>query len=212
MAKNRRSRDRRPARRSPFREPRTRFLVVCEGKVTEPQYLTGFKNACQNPLVSLVIADETGVPKSVVDIAKRYKKEAEQEADRENDENLKYDSVWAVFDVDEHPSVPDAIQMARDNRIHLAISNPTFELWLLLHFRDSPGMKGRNIVCKMLKTYVPNYEKHVKYDQFRDGYTDAVKRAMGLGSTNLTTCNPGPNPSTGVHELTEAIRLGAAAT
>ncbi|MGH3940412.1 MAG: RloB family protein, partial [Pseudonocardiaceae bacterium] len=46
---------------------------------------------------------------------------------------------WCVFDVEwpkNHPNLKQAIQLARDHNIRLAISNPCFELWLILHFED----------------------------------------------------------------------------
>jgi hypothetical protein len=154
----------------------------------------------------LTIAPEAGVPLTVVRIARDRMIKAEQEAAREGDDNLKFDSVWAVFDVDDHPNIPAAIQMARDNSIGLAVSNPAFELWLLLHFRDSPGMKGRDAVRRLLCTYVKEYDRHVNYRDYEAGYDNAVRRAKPLSSCDLQTCQPGSNPSTGVHALTESIR------
>lgn len=202
----RRDRDRKPARRSPFLAPKPRLLIVCEGKVTEPEYFRGFANACKNSRVKLEIAPEAGVPLTVVTIARDRRKAAEAEALSEDDVNLKYDSVWAIFDVDDHPNIPEAIQLARDNSIELAISNPAFELWLLLHFQDQPGMKERAKVRKLLDRYIKDYDKSVNYADYKSGYEHAVKRAMPLGACNLHRCQPGPNPSTGAHVLTESIR------
>jgi hypothetical protein len=36
--------------------------------------------------------------------------------------------VWCVFDIDEHPVIPEAKDQAPANRIELTISNPYFEL------------------------------------------------------------------------------------
>src|SRR4051794_35474561 len=76
----RRNRDRKPARRPPFRDPKPRLLIVCEGKVTEPQYFLGVVNAWENPRVTLEIAPEAGVPLTVVTTARDRKSQAEQEA------------------------------------------------------------------------------------------------------------------------------------
>ena len=210
MPKRRRDRERRPARRAPFLEPKPLILVVCEGEITEPSYLNGFKKACQNPRVDIHIAPEHGVPRTVVEVAKTGKKEAEKAAKNEGDDNLKYDQVWAVFDVDEHPQIPDAMQMVRDNGIELAISNPSFELWLLLHFRDSPGMKGRKAIANLLKKHVKDYDKHVDYEgDYQDGYATAVARAKRLDEQAAADGEPGRNPTTGAYRLTESIRDAA---
>ena len=122
MPSSRRNRPRKRARPEAFRDPKPVILVVCEGEITEPQYLDGFSRACRNSRVRIRIATQHGVPRTLVETAKRYKREAELEAKRKRDDNLSFDAVWCVFDVDEHPGVPDAAQMARDNGIELAIS------------------------------------------------------------------------------------------
>lgn len=151
------------------------------------------------------IDKEHGVPKTLVEIAKKRKEAREDEAHRERDENLKYDSVWCVFDVDEHPHVSDAKEMARDNAIRLAISNPCFELWLLLHFRDCPGMQHRQRIRDLLETHVPHYDKHVEYKAYAADYPLAVLRARQMDVAAETVGESGRNPTTGVHILTELI-------
>lgn len=98
------------------------------------------------------------------------------------------------------------LAIPRKQIAELAVSNPAFELGLLLHFRDQPGMKGRAAVRKLLDAYVTDYDKSVNFKDYKDGYDDAVKRAKPLGACNLQTCQLGPNPSTGAHVLMESIR------
>jgi hypothetical protein len=141
-----------------------------------------------------------------VETAKRKKHLANAEANREGDENLAYDSVWCVFDVDSHHHIADAKQMASDNGIHLAISNPCFELWLLLHFRDNPGMHDGNAILAALTKFVPNYDKHVNYEVYSAGYLAAVSRAKQMADAAERDGESGRNPTTGVYELTELIR------
>ena len=45
-----------------------------------------------------------------------------------------YDEYWCVFDVDEHPYLNRALELARTSGISIALSNPCLELWFLLHF------------------------------------------------------------------------------
>jgi hypothetical protein len=203
---SRRDRDRRPARRRPFREPKPIILIVCEGTRTEPEYFKGFVKDHQNPRVRIEVAHTSGVPLTLVKHAREKKAQAEDDARRENDKNLAYDAVWCVFDIDEHPAIPRATDMARSNGIQLAISNPCFELWLLLHFRDEPGMSHRDLVVKMLSQHVPDYDKGVNYADYKDGYPQAVIRARRQNQRLIDASSPGGNPSTNVHELTESIR------
>ena len=201
-----RNRGRRKGRRSPFRDPKPTILVVSEGEVTEPEYLRGLQRACRNPRVTIKLAEEHGVPMALVRAAKKYKEEARGRANQEEDDNLAYDSVWCIFDVDDHPAVGEASEMARDNRIRLAISNPCIELWLLLHFSENPGMQHRDTISRILKNHVPDYDKHVDYATYSAGYSQAVTRARKMDQDAREAQEPHRNPTTGVYELTELIR------
>ncbi|HVA45797.1 MAG TPA: RloB family protein [Pirellulales bacterium] len=205
MSQSRRNRDRKPARRPPFRNPKPVILVVCEGKNTEPQYIDGYKRHVHNPRVDIEIAPETGVPRSLVRVAKERKKAAADESDRQRDPNLAYDSVWCVFDIDDHPNVGEAKEMARDNGIELAISNPCFELWLLLHFRENPGMQNRHVMKDMLEKFVPDYDKRVEFTTYADGYQTAAGRARRMDEQATADNDAGRNPTTSVYQLTEQI-------
>ena len=99
MPRSARNRERRPGRRPAFREPRRRILVVCEGVVTEPQYLNGLARHFRNQLVDVKIIPGGAVPLTLVKSARDLKKEADGAAKRERDVNLKYDDVWCVFDL-----------------------------------------------------------------------------------------------------------------
>jgi len=203
---NARKRRRRPGRRPAFRDPKPTILVVCEGKVTEPEYLRGLQSVCRNPRVTIEVAKEHGVPKTLVKIAKRYKEEAKERADREEDENLAYDSVWCVFDIDAHPEIGEAKEMARDNAIDLAISNPCIELWLLLHFQENPGAQLGAKMRTLLTKHVPHYDKHVDFAAYATGYPHAVTRASKMDQAAEEANEPHRNPTTGVYKLTELIR------
>lgn len=209
MGGPRRERERKPARRKPHLDPKPVILVVCEGEVTEPQYLRGFRHAFQNPRVQVVVSTQHGVPKTVVEIAKELKEQAENAAKREDDENALLDSVWAVFDVDDHPKINDAVQQANANGIHLAISNPAIELWLLLHFTDFAAGRHRAFVRGELRKFITGYNKGVDFvKHYSKGYADAVSRAKRLDETARTLGNGNhqQNPSTGFYRLTEYIR------
>ena len=119
-------------------KPRTRgsksllrtVLVVCGGEKTESDYIDALKltNEIRNSTVikSIDISNQFGVdPDSLVDTA--ISKLGE------------YDEVWCMFDIEDpipHPSAQRAIARANKNNIRLAISNPCFELWLILHDQD----------------------------------------------------------------------------
>jgi hypothetical protein len=182
--------------------------VVSEGEVTEPEYLAGFMAYAKNSRVKVEVVGGVGVPRTIVELAKAKKRESDKRAVRERDDNLRYDQVWCVFDIDDHPNVPDAKQMARDNDIQLAVSNPCIELWLLLHFADQPGLKDRRALQSMMERHIPGYSKdnkHVTFPDLQTGYSDAVRRALRLDDDAKQANEEGRNPSTGFWRLTEAI-------
>jgi hypothetical protein len=195
--------DRSIERRGPSRQPKTRILIVCEGRVTERQYFRAFQHQVKNSRVHVEVAKETGVPLTVVECAVRLRGEAESDAKRQQDENLLWDCVWGVFDVDEHPNLDKAMELAKAEGILLAISNPSFELWALLHFQDQRAFATRQQVRTTLKTYLPEYEKELKFATLYPLYPDAVRRSQDLDREADTHGEPGRNPSSGVYRLTQ---------
>lgn len=201
-----RNRERRPARRATPREPLHRILIVCEGQLTEPAYFFAFRDGCKNPRVEVSIPKEHGTPRTLVELALGFERAAEERARAERDENLAFDEVWCVYDVDDHPKLNDARQLAAAHGIDLAISNPCFELWLLLHFRESPGARHRHDVQALLAPFVGGTTKHPEMTSVLRGYDRARLRAERLERDAAEVGEVGRNPTTGVFHLTESIR------
>jgi hypothetical protein len=204
-----RDRQRRPARQPAFRTPKRRILIITEGAVTEKKYLEGLITACKNPCVEFKVIGGVGVPMTIVETAIRSKRSASERAHAENDRNLEFDEIWCVFDVDQHPKLSEAQKMAEQNRIELAVSNPCFELWLWLHFEDSPGPQSTQSLLVMLKKHIPDYKKHVRFSEVKQGYHSAVQRARAIDQQLSDKGQVGRNPSTGVWRLTESIRMNS---
>lgn len=198
-------RQRRPGRRAPFRDRRPKLLIVCEGENTEKQYFDQFIEYHRNSLVNVEVSDEHDKGLQAVRIAKRLKVAAADDARREKDSNLRYDAVWCVFDVDEHPLLDEAAEMARKNGIRIALSNPCFELWLYLHLKDAPGAGHRHRLQTLLKRLIKDYDKNIDLERYNHGYDAAVERAKRLDELAEQTGEPGKNPTTGVYKLTEII-------
>lgn len=207
---SRRDRERKPARRAPSLDPKPILLVVCEGAVTEKQYLRGIADRYRNSRVQIEIAPEAGRdPKTLAEIARDRKKRAEDLAQKQEDENLAYDQVWCLHDIDDHPieKIAAAKDIARDNGIHLAVSNPNIELWLYLHF-DNKGPIDRFKLAKLLRKHIPQYEKRVDFQDYETGLADAIQRAKRLDIDAANSGEPGRNPTTGVYRLIAEIQKG----
>lgn len=121
------------------------------------------------------------------------------------DSFLAFDEVWCVFDIDEHPNLNDARQLANARGVELASSNPCFELWLLLHFREQPGAQDRQHVQRMLRTHLPEYEKKVDFRDVVAGLGDAVQRGRQLYEEAAVAGEAGRNPTTEVFRLVESL-------
>lgn len=201
-----RNRQRRPARRTPFREPKRRILVVCEGARTEPDYINGLDRFFRNSAIEVECVRAAGVPLTVVSHAAQRKEQAQKDAKRHDDEFLRFDEVWCVVDVDEHPHLNEARQLAQARQIELAISNPCFELWLLLHFREPPGARHRHDLCRLMREHVPAYDKKPDFAHLADGVDAACRRAERLDLEANNENEPGRNPTTGVYRLVAALR------
>jgi hypothetical protein len=147
-----------------------------------------------------------GVPKTLVERAIQLKRQAEGDAKRQRDENLLYDEVWCVYDVDGHPRMPDARQQARDNAIEVAVSNPCFELWLLLHFQDQSAPVRCAKVAQLCRRLMPGYVKSPPCESLMTQQDSAIARAVQLDKWQESRGKIGGNPSTGVYRLVQAIR------
>lgn len=205
MVSRRRLDDRDIRRRAPTREPKRRILIVCEGRETEPGYFKELQREVRNPRVEIRI-EKKGVPIRVVKEAARLKEEAQAEATRQRDENFRWDEVWGVFDVDEHAHLDEARRLAQKSGIELAVSNPCFELWALLHFQDQRAHIERQKACAALRRHLPGYDKSLDFPKLYPGYARAVTRAEALDRDAGRHGVPGRNPTTGVYRLTESIR------
>jgi hypothetical protein len=194
------------ARRRPFRTPKRRLLVVCEGEITEPQYFRGLERFLRDATLSIEIPPERGEPKNLVEVAKKFNSAAVQDAWRSGDDNLRFDEVWCVFDRDDHERFNTSCQMARDNLFKLAVSNPSFELWLLLHFQDNPGAQHRDRIEQVLRGKIHDYDKAVDFKMFNAGLNDAGARAKRIGDhAREDGENLYANPSTSVFLLVASM-------
>jgi hypothetical protein len=60
----------------------------------------------------------------------------------------------------------------------LALTNPKFEFWLLLHFEDGSGVSGSRSCSDRLKRYLPDYDKGIDSRLFTSGMiAGAIQRA-----------------------------------
>lgn len=207
--RNRRSRRLNLKRPAPHLEPKARVLIVCEGGKTEPLYFRGLCRArkLQTTEIKVVGGTEAGGsnPRNIVQYAASQFKESRRVRNA-------FRTVWCVFDRDEHERINEAFTQARDNQLSIAFSNPSFELWYLLHFEHQGAYIERDQVVEKLERHVPDYSKSKEdmYAQLLSAQGEAIKRAGQLRKNQHHVdddrCETeSPNPSTWVDKLVECL-------
>ena len=117
------------------------------------------------------------------------------------------DEAWIVVDVDEwdESEFADLLAWAEsDSRHHLAISNPKFELFLIMHFEKGNGCTTAPKVDATLKRYMPRYAKRISATQFA---VEDVKSAIANAKLKRASCKsivPAPG-MTDAHLLMERL-------
>jgi hypothetical protein len=116
------------------------------------------------------------------------------------------DEIWMLIDVDDWSAeeIEGAIQWASEKDYRkLAISNPKFELFLLLHFEEGKGCTTGATVDRRLKKHWPEYDKHVPPTKFNNETVgNAVERSKIRRSSNAAMP---PNGSTDAYRLAEQL-------
>lgn len=132
------------------------------------------------------------------------------EVDRALDEKLDIDERWLCIDVDNWdkgrhaPNLARACKEALEADYQLAISNPAFEVWLLLHFSNEP--KATQAECEaVIRVAVGSYNKTRLESALytREAVDLAIARARAL-DTDPTQRWP-QQPGSHVYRLVERL-------
>ncbi len=176
------------------RELRPRFLIVCEGTETEPNYFSRFR---VNAVVKVIGTGRS--PQGVVKEAENLEKRGE------------YTEVWVVFDRDQFDAEDfnAAIEKAKNNGFKVAYSNQAFELWYVLHFDYHDTAISRDRYQEILSNKLGRrYRKNdpLIYDYLEEKQPDAIRNAKRLINSYFPNHNPArDDPCTTVYELVERL-------
>ncbi|NEQ77585.1 MAG: RloB domain-containing protein [Okeania sp. SIO2C9] len=177
------------------REVIERFLIVCEGEETEPNYFRSFR-------VPKDVIDVRGLGQNTISLVKEALKIMKEDGD--------YNQVWCVFDRDSFPvkNFNQAIKDAENNNIKVAYSNEAFEIWYLLHFeyRDT-DMSRKDYKKALTKKLNKKYEKNSNkmYEILESKQPQAIKNAEKLFKQYNPNNPANDNPSTTVHLLVKQL-------
>lgn len=185
--------------------PKRTILIVCEGKQTEPNYFNALRNTLRRKNIRVLI-----VPGGENLVTPLYLVQ-HMEAERQKlDWDPAQDEAWCVFDIEQvgtHPSLDQALGYARKHNFQLALSNPAFEYWLLLHF-ECTGRAFTNAaeIIKSLCRHIPNYSKSMAVFRFvQERIEQALDNAESLRSLQEEDWENFSNPSTGVDLLVRRL-------
>lgn len=198
-------------RRRNVTQPRKVFHIFCEGGKTEPSYINDFIKSLGNVPYSINIVAPVGVAKTVVGKACEQRRRLESGLP-EGSSLAESDEIWIVFDCDdEEKSYFDAVNVAADRGIRKACSNPSFELWLILHFEDFDAPDDHRVLQKKLRTLCPDYNpssnKCVKFSDLQSKVPIAEARAANLRARRNR--DGASRPETTFDHLTKALRVAA---
>jgi RloB-like protein len=182
-------------RKVDIREIKQRFLIVCEGAKTEPNYFKSFRV----PKLVIEIQGLGENPSKLVQSANNLKNEDE------------YDQVWCVFDRDSwtKQDFNNAISSAEKYGFKVAYSNEAFELWYVLHFEFlNTGIPRSAYVKKLADLLGKKYEKNsvTIYDELIEKQDTAIKYAKKLLEQYDPLRPEQDNPSTTVHLLVQELK------
>ena len=180
----------------------TLCVIATEGEHTEKQYFAVFSNRRVRVWTLPTGEDHQSAPHHVLSRLDKFKQEHDL-----NEE----DTLWLMVDVDHRrageldPICREAVQKG----FGLAISNPCFELWLLLHFAEADASDMRcGAVETRLRTVLGSYNKtNLNMELYHPQMAEAIQRARAL-DTNPQARWP-DFPGTHVYKVVEMLYTSA---
>ena len=182
------------------------FLIVTEGKKTEPNYFIALRNRLQIAAADVEILHPEGTdPLTLTNEAIRLRDNRKRMAKKGF--AIAYDEVWVVFDLekphDERRKLAVAAMALKEaTGIKFALSDPCFEYWLLLHEEYTTALFADcDAVVKRLEGHWNGYEKgQIPSSAFLEKLPTAVLHAERCREHH-ESCGGDGNPSTKVDFL-----------
>lgn len=177
------------------KEPFRKYFFICEGANTEVWYFRKLidmrKQLGIHPLIDIRLMEKTeedanlSNPKALIEFAESQKDVASNKFDK------KHDTMIIVFDADIYKNKPDDFKEIYEAGIQnniLAITNPSFELFLLLHYENAYD-----------EIIMPNSEQILQNQKI------GKRRYITMLFTERSGMNPQENPAIG--DLAANIRV-----
>lgn len=188
------------------------YLIVCEGKQTEPNYFNGLRkkiNEKYGSKVDVLIPsiEVKGTGRNTTDLVNYTDKYV-------NYANKRYGQVWVVFDKDDY-SNEQFNQAIKNCDYNVAWSNPNFELWLLSHFKKVSIYVSKDNVLQELNTefkknglgdYSKNDENIFNKITSDGRVHTAIKNCKSMEEINKEGQASQRNPMTRVYKIVDGLK------
>ncbi len=189
-------------RKESVRERRKKFVIVCEGTVTERIYFEKYKTRYSN--LEVIIPDSRCTdPKNLV-------KFCHEQINYHYLDLKDGDVIWCVFDCDSNSQEAIFTAFRKAKNVKLCLSNPSYELWYLLHFKYVCSKLSNDELMEKLESYIQNYDKSEDYFELLESKREkAIINAKMLNNlhekngTDLKSIDS--NPSTQVFKIVEEL-------
>lgn len=213
-------REARKQRQHEYKIPKANsFLIVTEGRRTEPLYFKGIQKLIKEKIggrvdvVEIPVIDVFGEGAStekLIEITEKIVKEAK----------IIYQNIWVVFDKDDFENFDEAIKEGENKGYKIAWSNQSFEYWLYLHFSYSDSSLHRDDWNEKLDgifrkyqlgsgKYQKNYEDIYNLVDTYDGVNTAIKNAKRRMASFRDGVEKASeyDPGTMVYKLVEELKV-----
>jgi hypothetical protein len=176
-------------RPSKTKDYRNFFVIAAEGQETEKHYFealqvwlkTHSQQNSQNPIVKIEFLERKEEDKSkssadkVIEQLDKYKKQYSIE---------EQDELWLVLDRDRQnfkiKNLAEIVQQCKQKSYELAITNPCFEFWLLLHLANFRDYKVEDLLNNTKKSSTSKRFLETELTKYLGSYSKSSYQAMTL--------------------------------
>lgn len=178
---------------SPSLRMRKIALVISEGE-TEVCYINLLKSWYKSPIRIISHIEGTKITPSLVE--KRTKELKISQWDKVH--------TFLMYDMD----VQAINEKLRKCKAEMLLSNPCFEIWLLLHAKDQKSAIETDALIKELKKSAPVWKNYSK-SAFTDTQKAFLKNNKDVAVARAKDLCEFQNPSTGIYKLIEMLSSDA---
>lgn len=176
--------------KAPAKRMRRVALVICEGE-TEAAYVNMLRKWYKSPIRIISHIEGNRITQALID-----KREREQRISASEKVN-----TFLMYDME----VPAVNVKLMSCKAALLLSNPCFEVWLLLHARNQTAAISSDMVLKELKRSTPAWSNYNKAS-FTDTQKAFLKEHLDEAMERAKALKEFQNPSSSIYKLIEVLR------